>query len=117
MRRVAVTKLQIQECRQRLGSGCSVPDVAEALGVAIPTVRRRLSAPELHEWATAYRQNRKDGYLDRAIRKLKIKALALNKFPTAREAGIHTTVLTKCGGYNAIARAAGFTPRGRKKVA
>lgn len=104
---MALTKGRVLKVRAFLGAGASVPDVAEALKVHHNTVRVIFNAKERHLWALAVKAEQLSP-LEKAIRKVKVKYLALDKIPTARQSGVHTSIQTLLGGYNAIVKASGL---------
>lgn len=107
----SVNKRQIADARDYLGETATMTEVAVALGIAPSTIRTKLTLMERHLWALTIRKARRADILHRAALRLKTRAMALGRVPTARESAIHTSVMTKCGGYNAIVAAAGLEPR------
>jgi hypothetical protein len=108
---VHCTKGAIFAARDRLGASATITDVAALLRCAPRTVVRRLTKQELHEWALARRTRTPETIVERAIKRLRIAESRLGRLPMARESGIHSTVMTLCGGYNEIVKAAGLIPR------
>ena len=94
-------KLAIQRAREFVGLGASVEEIADALGVSTQSVRRRLTAKERHDWATAVRVERRTRLVV-ATRKIRAAYYRLKRRPTAREAAVHSSVQTEFGGYNAL---------------
>ena len=97
-------KSHIAKARAFLGRGATINDVAIALRCSPANVKRRLSAKELHLWATDVKMHTVDRQLA-AIRKVRMNFLKLRRRPTARESGVHSSVQTEMGGYNKVVEA------------
>ena len=97
--------MTIREVRDFLGPTCDAGDVAACLGLRKWQVLRSIDVTEIQEWANTLRMAHHSP-LGLAVKKIRRAYLIRGRRPTAREAGVHSTVQTQCGGYNALVEAA-----------
>jgi len=97
--------LTLKEVRDFLGPTCDINDVALCLGVPKSQVVRSLSPTDIQEWANTIRIAH-HSQLGIAVKKIRRAYLIRGRRPTARESGVHSTVMTSCGGYLALVEAA-----------
>ncbi len=84
---------------------------ARALSCNLSTIQRSLTAKERKAIIEKTRDKQAEDRLALCVKKLQRKAKQLGRVPTARESGLQSAAMTKCGGYNVIVEAAGLEPR------
>ena len=96
--------MTIKEVRDFLGPTCDAGDVAACLGLRKWQVLRSISVTEIQEWANTLRMAH-HSQLGLAVKKIRRAYLIRGRRPTARESGVHSSVMTSCGGFLAILEA------------
>lgn len=118
---MSVTRQECDLVRTELGPECTFADVAQKLGVGVNTVRRRYSKVEQKRWTREMRKARRESYLQAEAKKVLSYVRRTGELPSAEEAqkhaGVSSHAMRVLGGWSAIVKAAGLTPRkpGRPK--